>query len=166
MSKFLKQFERVKRSLRKIEIENQDRDSTEYDDDLWHFFQDCHHLKDWIINDPDIPDEVKGIETKVGENIEKFVSNNKELRVCADLANRSKHLELTRHSREDAKVTSRNVNIDLNLGTSTCEHIITLGNGRKRIALDVAREAVEAWESFLSENNLNCEVVPEIWTGS
>lgn len=158
MSNSFEQFERVKRYLKRIE--NQDRDSTEYDDDLWSFFQNCHHLKDWIINDTDIPDEVKGIETKVGGNIEKFVSNNEELRICADLANRSKHLELTRNSREDAKVTNRNTRIYVPLvgsdstGTSTCEHIITLRDGSKRIALDVARKAVKAWESFLSENNL------------
>jgi hypothetical protein len=169
MSKFLEQFERVKRYLNKIE--NQDRDSTEYDDDLWSFFQNCHHLKDWIINDPDVADEIKGGK---GKRIEEFVNSNKELRICADLANRSKHLELDRSPREDAKVTSRSTIIcpapikvyrsadgsilpqadPDSVGTSTCEHIITLGDGSKRIALDVARKAVKAWESFLSENKL------------
>ena len=151
MSRFLEQFERVKRYLNKIE--DQDRDSTAYDDDLWSFFQNCYHLKDWIKNDPDIGDGIK-------ETVEKFVQSNKELRICADLANRSKHLELDRPPREDAKVTSRSTTIyapvagsDL-VGTSTCEHIITLGDGRKCMALDVARKAVKAWESFLSENKL------------
>jgi hypothetical protein len=169
MSKFLKQFERVKRYLNKIE--DQDRDSTAYDDDLWSFFQNCHHLKDWIINDPDVADEVKG---EKGRRIEEFVNSSKALQICGDLANRSKHSELTRPSRVDAKVTSRNTTIYVptaqvhvsadgnvlpqaspdQVGTSTCEHIITLGNGSKHVALDVARKAVKAWESFLSENKL------------
>ncbi|MBA7587703.1 hypothetical protein ES708_29737 [subsurface metagenome] len=155
MSTFLKQFERVKRYLNKIE--DQDRDSTAYDDDLWSFFQNCHHLKDWIKNDPDVADEVKG---EKGTRIEEFVGSNRGLRICADLANRSKHSELTRSSRVDAKVTSRNTTIYVptagsdSVGTTTCEHTITLGDGSKRIALDVARKAVKAWESFLSENKL------------
>ena len=151
MSRFLEQFERVKRYLNKIE--DQDRDSTEYDDDLWSFFQNCHHLKDWIKNDPDIGDEIK-------KTVEKFVRGNKELRICADLANRSKHLKLARSPREDAEVTSRSVTIyaptagSNSVGTSTCEHTIILRDGSKCIALDVARKAVKAWESFLSENKL------------
>lgn len=149
MSKFLKQFERVKRSLKRIE--NQDRDSTEYDDDLWHFFQDCYHLKDWIKNDPNIPDVIKG---EKGNIIEEYVEGNKELRICADLANRSKHLELNKSIREDAKITSRNVEISLSTGTSTCEHIITLEDGSKHIALNVARKAVEAWDTLLRKNQL------------
>jgi len=156
MSKFSEQFERVKRSLKRIE--NQDRDSTEYDDDLWHFFQDSHHLKDWIINDPSVPEVIKGEyidkDHKKGHKVENYVKGNVELRICADLANKSKHLELDKFSREDAEITSRNVNILLSTGTSTCEHIITLEDGSKHIAMDVARKAVEAWESFLSENKL------------
>jgi len=58
---YLEQFRRVKRFLKRIG--NQDRDATKYDDDLWGFFQNCWHLKDWIKNDPQIPQSVKdGIE--------------------------------------------------------------------------------------------------------
>lgn len=151
MSKFLEQFNRVERYLKKIE--DQDRDSTAYDDDLWSFFQSCYHLKDWIKNDPYVAGEIQ-------RTVEGFVNGNEDLRICADLANRSKHLDLDKNIREDAKVTSRNVKILVptagsdSVGTSTCEHIITLGDGRTRIALDVARKAVEAWKGFLSDNKL------------
>ena len=161
MSKFLEQFKRVERYLEKIE--SQDRDSTAYDDDLWSFFQNCHHLKDWIINDQTVSDKIKGIK---GGNIEDFVNKNEALRICADLANRSKHLRLDR-VRDDAKITSRSVTIypptanigaptagSDSVGTSTCEHTITLRDGGTRKALDVAREAVKAWRSFLSNNKL------------
>lgn len=150
MSNFLEQLDRVRRYLERIK--NQDRDSTEYDDDLWSFFQNCYHLKDWIKNDPDVAEEIKGV-------VEEFVNGSQELRICADLAIRSKHSEL-RKVREDARITSRNVTIypptagSDSTGTSTCQHIITLGDGRKLIALDVARRAVEAWECFLSHKRL------------
>ena len=151
MSMFLEQFERVKRYLKRIE--NQDRDSTEYDDDLWSFFLNCYHLKDWIRNDPEVEEEIRG-------GVEEFVSGNEELRICADLANRSKHLKLDRFVRDDARITSRNVIVYAptagsdSTGTSTCEHTITLRDGHKRIALDVARKAVEAWGCFLSDKRL------------
>jgi len=151
MGEFLKQFERVKRYLRRIE--NQDRDSTEYDDDLWSFFLHCYHLKDWIKNDTEVAVEIR-------QTVEDFVNKNEALRICADLANRSKHLRLDR-VRDDAKITSRSVTIypptagSDSVGTSTCEHTITFRDGKKRIALDVAREAVEAWERFLLDKGLS-----------
>ena len=88
MSKYLEQFERVKRFLRRIE--NQDRDSTEYDDDLWAFFQNCYHLKDWLSHDS----AVGGTFGKDGKDIDDYINGNIELAICADLANRTKHLEL------------------------------------------------------------------------
>jgi len=148
---FLDQFNRVKRFLNRIEA--QDRDSTAYDDDLWAFFQNCYHLKDWIKNDPSVGYDIRN-------GVEVFVNNNKELRICADLANRSKHLELDKHIRDDAKITSRNVTISVltagsdSEGTTTCEHVITLGDGSKHLALDIARQAVKAWERFLSDKGL------------
>lgn len=150
MSTFLDQFERVKRFLKRIQ--NQDRDSVAYDDDLWTFFQQCYHLKDWIKNDLGIRDEIRN-------EVEAFVNGNEELRICADLANRSKHLKLDK-VRDDARITSRSVTIypptagSDSTGASTCEHIITLGDGRKRRASDVAKRAVEAWECFLSDKKL------------
>jgi len=163
MAKFKEQFERVKRSLKKIET--QDRDSIEYDDDIWHFFQDCHHLKDWIKNDSDVPKEIKG---KEGEIVENYINGNVELQICADLANRSKHLELI-HKRVDAKVrrfttyaptiiiTDPNGNELLNTGSDAqgkSEYWITNSKGTTYMALEVARKAVEAWNTFLSDNKL------------
>ena len=57
MSDFEDQLARVERYLKRIE--NQDRDRTEYEDDLWSFFQNCWHLKDWIKNDGTIPETLR-----------------------------------------------------------------------------------------------------------
>jgi len=170
MAEFMEQFERTKRSLKKIE--NQDRDSTDYDDDLWHFFQDCYHLKDWIKNDLSVPEVIKG--TK-GKKVENYINKNKELQICADLANRSKHLELTdSRNNINAEVTNRNVTIQVptlhvtlshdrkniinsysdSPGKTTQELIITLSDGTKYNALNVARKAVELWGKYLSDNGL------------
>lgn len=151
MSAYLEQFERVKRFLKRIE--NQDRDSTDYDDDLWSFFQNCHHLKDWIKNDPNI----EGAE----DEVEEFVKSQEDLKICRDLAVRSKHLDLwPMPNGFNAEVISRHVNIyapvagSREVGTSTRECIIALEGRPTRIALDVAGKAVEAWRKFLSDKYL------------
>ncbi len=154
MSSYLEQFARVQRFLKRIE--NQDRDSNDYDDDFWSFFQNCWHLKDWIKYDDSISSDIC-------KSIEEGALNFLSLRICADLCNRSKHLKLTRNIREDAKITSRNTTVNaptLSMNNennaklkcaSTCEHIITLQDGSEFVALEIARQAVKDWESLLSE---------------
>ena len=55
--KYIEQFLRVKRYLERFARLNAGVDHTQaspnYDDDVYSFFQNCHHLKDWIKkNDP------------------------------------------------------------------------------------------------------------------
>ena len=146
---FEEQWERVKRMLARVDDHN--RDSFSYDDDLWSFFQNCWHLKDWIKNDEAVPKAVRdGIETKV--------ANVESIMICADLANRSKHLQLVRNIRRDADVTNRSVTIRVGhacgvesgaVCTSESEHIITLSDGRKFVAQLLAHGAVEDWRKLL-----------------
>lgn len=157
MKSYLEQFARVHRFLKRIE--NQDRDSNEYDDDLWSFFQNCWHLKDWIKYDDSVSSNIQN-------SIEKDALNYLSLRICSDLCNRSKHLKLIRKIQEDAKITSRSTTVNvptLSMNnennaklkcTSTCEHIITLQDGSKHVALEVASQAVADWENLLKKRNL------------
>jgi hypothetical protein len=151
LSSFLEQFERVERYLKKVQ--NQDRDSIEYDDDSYSFFQNCWHLKDWIKADPMINKKIKS-------RVEKDISKVKSLRICSDLANRTKHATLTKHIKEDARITNRNVTIyapvvgSSEKCTSSCEHIITLKDGSKCKALDIARIAVKDWNNLLKRYSL------------
>lgn len=65
-------------------------DSSTARDALFHFFQDAYHLKDWLIND----------EIAVSKrDVERAVSASKELSICADLCNGTKHRALTRDPR-------------------------------------------------------------------
>ena len=88
MTESLKQWERVKRALLRIE-NNKKRQMDEYEDDVWNFFQNCWHLKDWIKNDV-------AIDSAHRESVECDVNKVDELVICADLCNRSKHLTLDR----------------------------------------------------------------------
>ena len=65
------------------------RKSTEVDDDptinyidvIYAFFQNCHHLKDWIKND----------HLKTNPDVEQFINENECMKICADICNGSKH---------------------------------------------------------------------------
>jgi len=143
MNESLKQWERVKRALLRIE-NNKNRQMDEYEDDVWNFFQNCWHLKDWIKNDP-------AINSVHQESVECDVKKVDELVICADLCNRSKHLKLT-CKRVDADVTGRNININTGPpgeGYGEYNFIITIDDGRSFDAITVARISVEKWAGLL-----------------
>ncbi|MBI5674920.1 MAG: hypothetical protein HZC48_03675 [Nitrospirae bacterium] len=142
-------------------IKNQDRDSIEYGDDILGFFQNCWHLKDWIKNDPALPNKVR-------DNIEREVKNYNSLMICADLTNRSKHSELTRKIRKDAKITKMVIiahvpalAICLNPYPKQLEpqekgyfehpFYIETSDGSKLDGLSIAIQAVDDWEKILSK---------------
>jgi hypothetical protein len=171
------QYERLKRSL-KI-IEDQDLNTIDYNDGIWHFFQDCYHLKDWIINDPSVDISIKGKyldkKHKEGHKVEKYIIDNLDLSICADLANRSKHLKLT-HSKGniEADITRGNIIVTPSTThfvlsadrktivsqysdppTKTKQiYTITLSDKTEHIVQDVAKKAVALWDEFLKANGL------------
>lgn len=62
------------------------RPSDNYMDEIYSFFQNCYHLKDWIKNDP-----LSGFSNQQSEDC---VNNSGNLKLCADLCNAQKHLTL------------------------------------------------------------------------
>ena len=75
------------RGLSKVETHEADRILQV--DDIYHFFQDCWHLKDWIKNDATLSQSTR-------EGIISEAKKTDSLKYCADLANGSKHLKLER----------------------------------------------------------------------
>lgn len=96
------QFARMERALERVRS-NRNRRIVEYEDDVWNFFQHAWHLKEWVKNDSEI-------DRRYRDAVEDDVSTIEALQICADLANRSKHLQLT-HKRLDADVSTRNTHI-------------------------------------------------------
>lgn len=124
----------------------------EQKDDVYAFFQNCYHLKDWLKNDS---------EFQKADKVEEYVDKNKCLIICAYICNASKHARLTR--------TRRNTNEDIEIKNKrTIEAIVSNGGGNKSDsvsikmeikyndeildAFEVATDAVVAWKSFM--NNL------------
>ncbi len=138
LSSWRAQYDRLQRSH--AHVVRSYRSSVEYVDDLHHFMQDCWHLKDWIKNDP---------ATGLATTIEKTVRAYKSLRIAADLANGSKHLN--RHTHEEgAYVTS--ISVTAHLGQDKpvdVECVITLGDGTQTSAASVVRDAFADWNTIL-----------------
>ena len=128
------QYDRLVRSYERVLQPY--KSSVAYNDDLQHYFQDCWHLKDWIKSDPAL---------KLESTIEKEVKANKALRVIADLANASKHLNNDRNKREGAYVTSTNVNVYLGQSKPIdVQYVVTLSDGTTLSAQDLVKEGFEA----------------------
>ena len=69
MDPWLDQWHRVRRWLDRFTETNSGRshtkDSDNYQDEVYAFFQNCYHLKDWLINDPVTSALVSDVETMI-----------------------------------------------------------------------------------------------------
>lgn len=139
----MEQLDRVRRMLDRIE-RKQGRAVDDYGDDIWSFFQNCWHLKDWIKNDPHV---------SIHGSIEDLVKKSPPLMICADLANGTKHLKFDRPPRVGAKPSHWNMTITPG-ESSTVEYLIDPGTGTKQDALDLARSCVAEWERLLAAEGL------------
>ena len=158
---YKEQFDRMNRLFLKIDPPTGDHgDQLNYEDNLWYFFQTAWHLKDWILNDSSIKDF----------GVEKIVENYHSLRMCADLANRSKHLTLTKHIREDAKPSGNDVTVFLTTAEieysdfingkipigksekSIYTYYITDKTGTKYQAIELAKEIIKDWNEIIEFN--------------
>lgn len=137
------QFDRLRRSYDRVT--GPYASSVQYQDDLYHFMQDCFHLKDWIKNDP-----VAGI----GTAIESEVNTCKALRIAADLANGAKHL-CRNKNREGAYVTSFGVTAHLAQDRPIdVDCVVTLADGTTIPVDVVVREAFNDWNNILAKIRL------------
>ena len=88
MGSWRDQWARVELGLARIEDVYEGRSEPEgtagASDDVFTLFVTCHHLEDWIASDANVPRSTK-------RKAPALVRESVELKVCADLANRSKH---------------------------------------------------------------------------
>ena len=154
MADYIQQYRRVRRYLERIQ--DQDRDRTEYEDDLWSFFQNCWHLKDWLINDED-PSVSPELRDELKHKLSESLRSHANLRICADLANRTKHLKL-KNPWADA-IARGDIKLDFTEETTPTrlEYRITLDDNTEHCVLDVARQAVEEWQHILADHAMPTE---------
>lgn len=155
-AKYVEQLERTKRYLKRFsDITNgipHTQASRGYEDDVYAFFQNCYHLKDWIKNDP---------YCNKWNDVEKFINSNKDLQICADLCNGLKHLQLKNsRSAEDPQFSGGYTHLDIRDGPSegTSEVVriamsftVTTTSGDID-AFDLGKKCVSAWENYIANN--------------
>jgi hypothetical protein len=144
MNQARRQFEKVKRSFQRIQ--NHGADDQAYDD-LMHFFEDCWHLKDHT--------KVCLSTGKQGQ-LETDVNSCTHLQIVADLANKSKHVRLTKMNRVGATVTHKCMHAyDGSYSPpATAEYTITLQGGSTYDAHDVAQKAITEWQAIFKKYGL------------
>ena len=155
MASFREQLERVERYYARFKTINDgmvhSAPSESYIDDIYAFFQNCYHLKDWLINDSAYAAHSKN-------DIERHITNSLPLSICADICNASKHLSLSSTPRSGSvpKVGAKHIEIGLHdsLGGTELPTTIKLRmeiehNGTTFDAFQIAKDALSAWKLFL-----------------
>jgi len=150
--KYLEQYLRVKRwherfmTSSKNKVHNMSTDN--YQDDLYAFFINCYHLKDWIKNDSSLTQQIRN-------KVEKFVSESEELNICGDICNGSKHLVLDRPKKSaDTKIGSRHFSLVLGHGPIIHIEYIIESNGKKYDTHSLATKCIDTWNHFFKKHHL------------
>jgi len=150
--KCTEQFERVKRYYERFrEIEEGKAhclNALNYEDDVYSFFINCHHLKDWIKNDPTV---------KVSKNdVENYVKSNFVLLVCADICNGAKHLDRIPKSivsGKERRIESKAYSVTIKEGSSQPPTIrVRFFIDKDLDAFKVATECIQKWDEYFSKN--------------
>ena len=140
------QWARVHRRLNDVRVVYSGRAGGTDDamDTVLSFFEAVHHLKDWLMND-----QASGITKAAADSL---INGSPMLRLCADLANGSKHLVLTGPRTRDKStgITRNDVNIFVGTGTAAHRFYVQSG-GTEYDVIDIAEAAVAEWNEFLTD---------------
>jgi hypothetical protein len=140
------QLDRARRFLDRVqapidEIENPSE--VEFQDDMWSFFQNCWHVKDWVMHDPLASSTQK-------DEVSKAAHASTLLMICRDMCNGTKHLGV----REGAG--HRYVEMTRIPGGPCFEMDCFLDDGAGNLVSgkQLARECIAEWERILSAQGL------------
>jgi hypothetical protein len=147
--KYLEQWERVKRWYQRFGEISQgklhDRPSDFYQDEVYAFFMNCYHLKDWIKNNP--------TNLSLSDKVENFISNTLEMALCADICNSMKHLRLSKPKRSEY-LQFGNRHFEVGLGTQPTTVAVKYSIDTVSGAIDayeLATQCMKAWEGFFKK---------------
>lgn len=152
----MEQFARTKRYLERVRdiysgmLSSSGHDKDAYDDDVISFFIHCYHVRDWIVHLNTV-----GVTAK---QVDSFINRHIPLKICADLANGSKHCRLTRNLRTEQQphifykehITS--TWLTENGGSEHMESKYTIMAGTEiHDALELAEACVLLWSEFIEQ---------------
>ena len=147
VTRYQEQFDRLQRSYNRFQDINDgrphSRQSDYYTDDMYSFFMNCYHLKDWLVNDAEF--------SASSADLEGFINSNKELQLCADICNAQKHLLLTnRRSNENPSLGQRLNKLLLGGGEPKISVTFMINTSSGQIdAFELATKCIELWRQFI-----------------
>ncbi len=122
----------------------------EYEDYLYSFFQNCWHVKDWILADTGAPQRLQEAVRRVNEQ-----GKILPLMLCSGVANGSKHLRQGRDRKRHAKTVGEiliEIDPESNSETTYAYKVID-DDGNSYNAIEVARKALKEWETIIMDNS-------------
>ncbi len=115
-------------------------------DFLYAFFQNCHYLRDWLIKADAVP----------REKLNEFYQANRELQICRDICNGTKHFDVTNPSVDPEFAIGREY-VPANWPGKrphVNETWFIIAGGHKYDLFELAHRCMRLWEAFLAENSL------------
>jgi hypothetical protein len=125
---------------------------SEYEDYLYALFQNCWHVKDWILSDPSAPTKLKEAVKKVDK--EGVIDS---LMLCSDIANGSKHVSGPKPSRTTRRGATPLVEVEIEISpeaqsVTSWTYKVADNDGQSYEVIELARQALEEWETIIREN--------------
>ena len=144
------QLDRARRFLDRVQSRAPRRD-IDYQDDVWAFFQNCWHIKDWLEHDYRVPRPIR-------DKAIAAAHQSRVLRVCRDMANGTKHRKLTARGKP-RRPRAMHLWTDTTIvpgGGTTIDCYIKFPRRtvKLRSAREVAAECLEEWIRILSQQGL------------
>jgi hypothetical protein len=154
MALYIEQYDRMKRWYDKFAALNQgrphDSPSENYVDEIYAFFQNAYHFKDWLKNDGTLA-------SPVVKDVEQFINGDRSLRLCADICNSLKHLVLKKGERSKENPTFGRKQYGLSLGAGPTkiklEYEINTASGSVD-AFQLATDCMAAWDKFRAKHGI------------
>jgi hypothetical protein len=154
MGLYLLQLDRVRRYLERINriyagtyvaVDSADY----YDDEVVSFFIHCYHIRDWILQLSKLPISSK--------QIDDFINQHEELKICADFSNGEKHCSLRRSTRTGRQPhlafrEYRVTHYSPESGVSSIRKAKykILSGAKSFDVFELAKRCVELWEGFIA----------------
>ena len=114
-------------------------------DHLRNFFEACWHIKDHAR---------AALPASEHNRLERDVVSARVFNIVADVANRSKHVILTKSDRTGAAVTFKAISAFGGATPASATYSIDLADGSRCDALQIANEALVEWDRLLSSYGL------------
>lgn len=152
---YKEQYKRMKRwynRLKAIYTGMEHKVSDEYyNDNVYAFFQNCYHLKDWLKNDPNL----QRLLPDIGTLVEDFANRGPDcIQVCGDLCNGSKHMIISTPKIDaNTHLGGRKLRFDFGTHVLAIEYKIECRD-QSHDALCLAESCISEWDDFMTRHNI------------